>query len=166
MDQREGWTARRSPRLAGYDYGQVGLCFVTICIWDREPLLGEVSDAGVQLSSAGRVVQNAWASLPLRFPTIDLDAFVIMPDHVHGIVILGSNPELPPATPTPTLSAIIRAFKSLSGLDRNHVLGGAGRPFWHRSFYDRIIRNERELTIVRRYIADHPVQSRRTATLS
>lgn len=119
MERREEWVARRSPRLVGYDYGQAGLYLVTICTWNREPVLGEAGDFGVRLSAAGLAVEQAWAALPRRYPSVSLDTFVIMPDYIHGIVVLGGDPDLPPAIPMPTLSAVIRTFKSVSGIAGN-----------------------------------------------
>src|SRR5262245_22003017 len=103
------WQARRSPRLSGFDYSQPGLYFVTVCTWRREPLLGEVVASDMHLSQAGRAALEAWDALPLRFPVVELDAFVFMPNHIHGILILGSNPDLSPAIARPSLAAVMRA---------------------------------------------------------
>jgi putative transposase len=169
MERRAGWIGRRSPRLVGYDYGQPALYFVTICTWLREPVLGEVVDSSIRLSLAERSEEEVWQALPLRFQAIDLDAFVIMPDHVHGIIVLGTEPDVPPATATakakPTLSAVLRVFTSVSGIAGNRAIDRAGQPFWQRSFYDRIIRNERELTAIRRYIEDNPSRWATVATV-
>ena len=155
MGQARPRPARRSPRLSGYDYSQAALYFVTVCTWAREPVLGEVVDGGVRLSPAGQATEAAWDTLPQRFPAVALDAFSVMPNHVHGIVVLGGDPDLPPDT-TPTLAAVMRAFKSVSGIAGNRALGRTGRPFWQRSYHDRIIRNPRELALIRRYIDDNP----------
>jgi putative transposase len=82
---------RRSIRLRGYDYSQSGLYFLTVCARQREPVLGEVIDGTMWLNEAGVVMQDAWEALPDRFRTIALDAFVVMPNHVHGIVVLGAT---------------------------------------------------------------------------
>lgn len=147
--------ARRSPRLVGYDYNQPGLYFVTMCTYGREPTLGEAEVGAIRLSSAGVVVQLTWEQLPDRFPGLELDAFVIMPNHIHGVVTLGSGPDMPSVEP-PSLNQVIRAFKSISGIAGNAALGRIGQPFWQRSYHDRIIRNERELALIRAYIADNP----------
>jgi putative transposase len=152
------WQARRSPRLAGFDYSQPGLYFVTICTWDREPLLGQVVASEVQLSQAGRAALEAWDALPLRFPAVDLDAFVVMPTHVHGILVLGGDPDLSPDIARPNLAAVMRAFKSISGIEGNRTLGRTNQPFWQRSYHDRIVRNARELALIRQYIADNPAR--------
>jgi putative transposase len=79
---------RRSVRLQGYDYAQAGAYFVTICTQDRECSLGKVVDGEMALSDAGRMVQSVWEGLPGRFPTVELDQFVVMPNHIHGILVL------------------------------------------------------------------------------
>ena len=79
---------RRSIRLRGYDYSQVGAYFVTVCTQDRTCLFGEVAGDQARLNEVGRFVQAEWDRLTDRFPTIELDTFVVMPNHVHGIVII------------------------------------------------------------------------------
>ena len=147
---------RRSPRLASYDYAQAGVYFVTICTWQREAVLGSVTAAAMVPTSAGSVVEQAWNALPLRFPAVALDAFALMPDHVHGILVLGGQPVVPDDTGRPSLSEVIRAFKSVSGIAGNRALARTGQPFWQRSYHDRIVRNDRELALIRRYIEENP----------
>ena len=84
---------RRSLRLDGYDYAQVGAYFVTVCTQDRACLLGDVAGEEVQLSDAGRMAQEAWQALPGRFSGMELDAFVVMPNHVHGIIVIPGRGE-------------------------------------------------------------------------
>ena len=152
------WQARRSPRLAGFDYSQPGLYFVTVCTWGREPLLGEVIASEVQLSRTGRAALEAWEALPLRFPAVALDAFVVMPTHVHGILVLGGDPDRSPDIARPDLAAVMRAFKSISGIQGNRALGRTNQPLWQRGYHDHIIRNARELDLIRQYIADNPAR--------
>ena len=156
MGRVRSWEARRSPRLVGYDYRQAGAYFVTVCTWGREPLLGEVVGGEMQLDAAGHAVQRAWETLPRRFPGVDLDAFVVMPNHVHGVLVLGGDPSLPPSIPTPSLSAVLRAFKSVAAIEGHRALDRAGQAFWQRSYHDHIIRNNRALEQIRRYIVDNP----------
>jgi len=82
---------RRSIRLKGYDYSQAGAYFVTICTQDRACLFGKVVNGEMRLNDAGRMVLAEWNMLPERFPHVVLDAFVVMPNHVHGIVVI-TNP--------------------------------------------------------------------------
>lgn len=79
---------RRSIRLSGYDYGQAGAYFVTICAQDRANRFGVIADGTMRMNDAGRMVHDAWDGLPSHYPGVDVDAFVVMPDHVHGIIIL------------------------------------------------------------------------------
>ena len=72
-------------RLPHYDYSQAGAYFVTICVQRRECLLGEIKDGGMYLNEQGKVVKDCWYNLPRHYPNIELDAFVIMPNHVHGV---------------------------------------------------------------------------------
>ncbi|MFN4294850.1 MAG: transposase, partial [Thermoflexales bacterium] len=89
---------RRSIRLKGYDYSQAGAYFITIVAQDRACLFGEVVDGEMRLNDAGRMVWDEWNALPDRFPGLELDAFVVMPNHVHGIIVLtGSAPDDAPA---------------------------------------------------------------------
>jgi putative transposase len=80
--------SRRSFRLQGYDYAQAGAYFVTICTQNRACLFGEVADGTSRLNPAGQLVATFWNEMPLRFPEIEMDAFVVMPNHVHGIIVL------------------------------------------------------------------------------
>jgi REP element-mobilizing transposase RayT len=79
---------RRSIRLKGYDYSQAGAYFVTICTQDRACLFGEVVDGEMRLNDVGRMVVAEWERLPERFPDVALDAFVVMPNHIHGIIVI------------------------------------------------------------------------------
>jgi len=82
---------RRSIRLQGYDYTQAGAYFVTICVEHRECLFGEIADGDVRLSKCGQIVQTHWENIPHHFPNVELDAFVIMPNHLHGIVVIADD---------------------------------------------------------------------------
>ncbi len=79
---------RRSIRLRGYDYSQPGAYFITICTETRKCLFGEISDGGILLSAFGRIVDEEWHRTIQIRPTVVLDAFSIMPNHVHGIIVL------------------------------------------------------------------------------
>ncbi len=157
---------RRSTRLKGYDYSGAGAYFITICTHGRECLFGEVMDGAMRLNDTGRAVQAEWARLPERFQSVDLDEFVVMPNHVHGIIHVGAllaAPLLVPpgqgaASSAPTLGDILRAFKSISAIAVNRLLGRSGRSLWQRNYYEHIIRNEHELARAREYIANNPLQ--------
>src|SRR5215217_5958729 len=165
---------RQSTRWRGYDYSQPGAYFVTICVEGRASLLGRVVDGRMELNDLGRVVWRVWEELPERFSTIMPDAFVVMPNHVHGVVILGARDPATAAVneqdracpvPTgdahvaaPTLGAVIGAFKSLTGIACNGLLGRSGQPFWQERFYDHVVRNDAALERVRAYIENNPAR--------
>jgi putative transposase len=145
---------RRSIRLRGYDYSQAGAYFVTACTHNREALLAA--------EAIQRAVVSAWQALPERFPSVALDEFVIMPNHVHGIVILttdaavqGSASRAP--TGRPTLGDVVLAFKSASAIAANGMLHRTGQPFWQRNYYEHVVRDEDELNRVRQYIQENPL---------
>jgi REP element-mobilizing transposase RayT len=85
-DSTDSGRKRRSIRLQGYDYSQAGAYFITICTRDRGCLFGDMVDGQMQLNEAGQIIQSVWDGLPQFYEGIDLDAFVIMPNHVHGII--------------------------------------------------------------------------------
>ena len=97
MNHHPGIRRRHSIRLKGYDYSQPGAYFVTIVTQDRLCLFGDVIGGTVRLNGAGRLAQAAWERLPCRFPGIDLDAFVVMPNHIHGIIAINGPVGAPPA---------------------------------------------------------------------
>ena len=140
---------RRSIRLPGYDYSQPGAYFVTICTDNRE--------LSLQAHEVEEAVRLVWLGLPARFPRVVLDELVIMPNHLHGIIILALTAAgKGAASGAPTLGQIIRAFKSLAAIEANGILGSSGRPFWQRNYYEHVIRDEDELNIIRQYIRDNP----------
>jgi REP-associated tyrosine transposase len=127
---------------------------VTGCIEGRECLLGEVSNNTVHLSPAGQTVARAWEDLPKHYPHVRLDAFVVMPNHIHGVLELQ---ELEAVRRHP-LPEVLPAFKSFSSRRINKRRGTPGVPVWQRDFHDRIIRDQEELEAIRRYIAENPAK--------
>lgn len=160
-------TNRRRPlRLQGFDYSKEGAYFVTICTQNRAYLFSDVVDGAMHLNDAGRLVQTVWDGLSQRFPTIELDAFVVMPNHIHGILfIVGAGLALPlkgaassaPTRSRPhTLGNVLRAFKSISAIGVNRALSRSGQPLWQRNYYEHVIRSEESLNCIRGYIATNP----------
>lgn len=172
---------RRSIRLKGYDYTQAGAYFINICTWQRECLFGDIVDNEMQLSRYGETVRFNWHYLPKRYPHVILDAFVIMPNHVHGIIFLTENANNMHgvgtgleiildrkrnfyAQPAPTkstikrhgLSEVIRGFKTFSARRINQLRYMTDVPVWQRNYYERIIRNEESLQKIRQYIINNP----------
>ena len=170
---------RRSIRLRHHDYASPGAYFVTVCVQHRACLLGDVLGETVRLSEAGRIVQAAWDDLPEHYPHVALDAFVVMPNHIHGILCIldggnatdGDGPDrrgLINQTPTwilmntrgDSLGKIVRRFKAQA--TRHIRLGGSPAFAWQRTYWERVLRDQRELDCARRYIRDNPLP--RTAT--
>ena len=145
MKYRPQGLHRRSIRLQGFDYSQAGAYFITICTHNRALFL--------QAERVQEVVRSAWHDLPVRFPSVVLDEFVIMPNHVHGIISLRGA-----ASGAPTLGRVVRAFKSVSAITANEALGRSGQPFWQRNYYEHVIRDEEELNAVRRYVRENPLR--------
>ena len=157
--------SRRSVRLKDYDYSQQGAYFVTICAKNRACLFGEIVDGAMCLNQSGESIQRIWYELPNRYTNLDLDAFILMPNHLHGIVVLTDNaavgaPLAAPfpgrASPAPTLGGIVRTFKSISAMLLHRLLSRKGRPLWQRNYYEHIIRNEKSLNAIRDYILNNP----------
>ncbi|TMB71109.1 MAG: transposase [Chloroflexi bacterium] len=134
---------RRSIRLHGFDYSLSGAYFLTICTYERECLL--VSEALVH------AVQSEWRALPERFATVRPDEFVVMPNHVHGVLLLNEEE----ASAKIPLGQEVSAFKSLTAIQCNRMLGRAHRPFWQRNYFERVVRNDDEFKRVRQYIRDN-----------
>lgn len=147
---------RRPLRLPHYDYSQPGAYFLTIVTRGREPMLGDVEDGRFRPTGAGTIVGDEWHALSIRFSSVILDAFVIMPNHVHAILILIDS-ERGAASSAPTLGKIVRAFKSTSARRANRMLGRSGKV-WQRSYFERITRSDRELDAIRRYIEENPIR--------
>lgn len=154
---------RRSYRLKGYDYASLGAYFVTICTKDRRPLFDH--------PDIRAIAERCWLEIPQHHGGAELDTWVIMPDHLHGIVFFtGEGVQLNAPTTTrdstdsystmsPThdsLGAVIRTFKAaVTTLCRR---GGNQEFGWQRSYYDRVIRDEGELERTREYIEQNPLQ--------
>ena len=162
-----GLPVRRSIRLRGHDYREAGAYFVTVCTLRRACLFGEIVDDHLQLSPIGEIVAAAWTSTPGHFPGIDLDAVVVMPNHVHGIILIvdsvgakhASPLHIPPRGTSPgSLAAIIQSFKSAATLAVNRSRGRPGFTLWQRGYYEHVIRDDEELNRLRRYIEENPMR--------
>ena len=156
---------RRSIRLQGYDYTKIGAYFVTICTFQREALFGDVIDGQMQLNRIGQIITSLWQAIPHHFPNVKLDEFVLMPNHLHGIVIIAkqemqansTNKELvPQGTKSNSLGAIIQNFKSISTRKINRINHNTGNPIWQRNYYEQIIEDDRTFQNIRQYITDNP----------
>lgn len=166
---------RKQTRLTHYNYAQAGCFFVTVCIHRRRDILGKIFNGKFLPSAAGKLAEASWHDLPAHHELLHLDAFVVMPNHVHGIVVL----EWAPAgdagvAPTKLRNAEDHPDRSRPGPDRDSLGAVIGSykaavsrrlrwrathrsPLWQRSFFDRVIRTERELGVIREYIANNPL---------
>jgi putative transposase len=149
---------RRSIRLRDYDYAQAGAYFVTICVQDRALLFGEVANDVMVLSDIGQVAQQAWLDLPGHFENIELEAFAIMPNHMHGILLIMDTGDTMVGAQSGSLSAILQNYNSVTTRKINRMRDLAGKTVWQRNYHERIIRDQRELEAKRDYIASNPLQ--------
>jgi REP element-mobilizing transposase RayT len=169
---------RRSLRLPGVAYASPGAYFVTICAFQRHCLFGQVVDGVVNLNRFGRLVETEWLRSPDIRREIELDAFVVMPNHLHGIVwIVGTDQTAAGArgpSPLPTsnissgqpvrgpspksLGAFVAGFKSTVTKQINQLRVTPGQPVWQRNYWERVVRDERALHAIRRYIQNNPIR--------
>ena len=168
---------RHSIRLQGFDYTQPGGYFVTICTYERRNLFGRVVDGRMQLNRYGEIVREEWFRTAEIRPYVVLraDEFVVMPNHVHGIIwIVRDESEDPagaigpiapaggnvrPRGPAPhSLGAIVGQFKSVVSRRINLLRGTPGGPVWQRNYWERVVRSWHSLERIRRYIAENPVR--------
>ena len=156
---------RRSIRLPAYNYAQAGAYFVTIVTYQRECAFGEIMAGQMRVNEIGAVVREEWLRYAEIRGEIALDDYVIMPNHVHGIVIIrdvgahGHAP-LPVRTrqrPARSLGSFVAGYKAAATRRINEIRGTAGVPVWQRNYYDRVIRDEEELNRIRQYIIDNPL---------
>ncbi|MBN2041380.1 MAG: transposase [Spirochaetes bacterium] len=171
---------RKNNRLKHYDYSMGGWYFVTICAKDKKnifdeyqnivgtglaPVLNEntenndLNNTIIRLSKLGQIIEKQWNSIPGQNKNIELDQYVIMPNHIHGILIINKRTG---ASPVPTVSNIIGSFKSKTSVEylnyvKSNNLNVSGQ-IWQRSFYDHVIRNEKSLHNIREYIINNPAE--------
>lgn len=154
---RESVTSRL--RLRDHDYSDAGTYYVTICTMGRACLFGDVRDGEVVLNDAGVVIDSWWRTIPNRFDGIWLDALVVMPNHLHGIIALGADPTA--IDNANTLGDIIGWFKNRTVTDYGLGVRTLGWPryngkLWQTSYYEHIIRSDAALERIRRYIDNNP----------
>ena len=145
---------RRKPlRLKYHNYSQHHAYYVTVCVRGRECVLSKVKDDKVLLSKYGEIVKQQWLWLSEKYPYVKLDKFVVMPNHFHGILTIDDNNE-----ESMSLGQLVGAFKTTSSKAINQLKQISGKPFWQRSFYERVIRNEKEFQDIQEYIVNNPLQ--------
>ncbi len=163
---------RKQIRLKNYDYANNGYYFITIGSKNKENIFGEYNKCvgeglassrnNIQLSKIGKIIDKQWNDIPNQCNNIELDEYIVMPNHIHGILIVNKNDinKREGASPSPTISNIIGSFKSKCSIGylkyiKQNNLDISGQ-IWQRSFYDHVIRNERSLNAVREYISNNP----------
>lgn len=142
---------RKRLRLPAYDYTGVGPYFITVCTHGREILFGAVTDDEMRLNTVGDIVAATWRDLPSHYAGTQLDEFVVMPNHVHGILLINQDDES-----RHRLSELVRSFKSFSTRRVNEFRGTVGMALWQRGYYEHVIRNETSLEQIRRYVVSNP----------
>jgi len=160
---------RRSIRLKEHDYSQAGAYFFTACVKNKEYLFGEIAGGEMQLNTYGEIVKEEWCRSEKIRCEIGLDEFVIMPNHIHGIVWLGihsfsecspvrAHGRAPLQRKPRSLGSFIAGFKSSTAKHINASRTTPGAPVWQRNYYERVVRNDRELAKIREYILTNPIQ--------
>jgi REP element-mobilizing transposase RayT len=174
---------RQSIRLPGYDYSQLGAYFVTLCTHERACLFGEIIDGVMHPNPLAEIVREQWFHTAMMRPNVRLydSEFVVMPNHIHGIIwildafgTIGAtvgatcwspllqdiprppNPKQPNGPKSGSIGAILAGFKSATTKRINQQRGTPGLPVWQRNYYEHIIRNETTLNQIRQYILDNP----------
>ncbi len=160
---------KNSNRLQGYNYSQPGAYFATVCACNRQNLFGEVVNDRMELSAAGIFARQCWQEIPQHFPGVALDEFVIMPNHVQGIIIINNDKNgsvgvqhVEPGrlsnfqhVAPGSLGAIVRGFKS--AVTRWFHANTQIKTVWQRNFYDHVVRDESEMNRIRMYIRQNPI---------
>jgi putative transposase len=144
---------RRSIRLRGYDYAQEGAYFITLCTHERECLFGEIHDSVVNLNPIGEIALHELLQLPEIHPYLELDYFVIMPNHIHAILVIDSK-----NSAHATIGEIIRRYKIYSAKAINKARDTVGATVWQHGFYEHIIRSEAMLNATREDIEANPAK--------
>jgi REP element-mobilizing transposase RayT len=166
---------RRSIRLKGYDYSGAGAYFVTLCTRNCESLFGEIVKGEMVPSELGQIVLRYCEKLAVRYSHAELDAFVLMPNHVHGIIVMADVRQIHDARavgaihelPLPNrrlhrrrmlIPRIVGWFKMNTARRINEQRHTPGLPVWQRNYFEHIIRNEDGLNLIREYIFNNPLR--------
>lgn len=162
---------RRSIRLKEYDYSRAGAYFVTVCIKNKVQLLGEIIHREMLLSKIGKVAEKCWNEIPIHYPRVQLDKYIVMPNHIHGIIRIIDDVGAEDFQPLQQTQSKINQFqkiipKSLGSIIRGFKIGITKwcnqckyeRFAWQRNYHEHIIRNEEELNRIREYIVNNPLR--------
>ena len=156
---------RRSIRLKGYDYSRNGAYFITVCAQNRTCFFGNIKQGEMILNDAGKMAQDIWIEIPEYYDGIEINAFQIMPNHIHGIIIVGAGPRACPDNDISqkglSLPDVVHRFKTLTTkkyIDgvKQHDWQPFDRKLWQRNYHEHIIRDEQSLHKIREYIMNNP----------
>jgi REP element-mobilizing transposase RayT len=154
---------RRSIRLKDFDYAGHGAYFITTVTHERRPLFGRVVRNDVELGPLGELVRDEWLRTADLRSYVRLDQFVIMPNHIHGIVFIEEPNAHASASAFGSMQggsvgAIVRAFKSASTRRIREQLDQPELVVWQRNYFERVVRSESHLNVVRQYVIDNPIK--------
>lgn len=155
---------RQSIRLKEYDYSQAGAYFVTLCTLNRECLFGSITESKMILNTIGKIVIDSWVWLAEQYDYVTLDESIVMPNHLHGIIVIGDqrHPTAGGSLVRPymgkqkSLGELVGAFKTVSTKKTNQMRSTQGARLWQRNYYEHVIRNDEEMNRVREYISYNP----------
>jgi putative transposase len=158
----------KSLRLPYRSYAEPGIYYVTICAHKNACVFGSIQNGSVSLTPLGDFVHEHWQVIPSHFPKAKLHAFIVMPSHLHGLIELAGQPTSPTAeirprkfdldaVPVGSLPAIVRSFKAIVARRAHLELGFSG-DVWHRNYFERIIRDARELSNATQYVLENPAK--------
>ena len=161
--------SRKVIRLREYDYSQAGGYFITICTYNREYLFGQVVNYQMMLNKTGETVKRWWLKLEDKFINVKLDNYVVMPNHIHGIIVVIEKDKVGAIHELPLQSGMmlrrqmlipktIGYFKMNSAKYINRLRDAMGYPLWQRNYYEHVIRNENELDRITEYIQNNPLK--------
>jgi REP element-mobilizing transposase RayT len=148
-----------TTRLKNWDYSNIGYYFVTNCIHEHKCILGHIQDDFMILNNNGSIVSTCLDNLRDYYPNMLVDQYVVMPNHVHMIIFIHTSPSETGWKPVSTdrikyhgLSEIVRGFKTYTSKNINKLRGTKGTPVWQKRFYERVIRDEKQLNSIREYV--------------
>ena len=158
---------RKTNRLREYDYSQNGAYFITICVQNRHEILCKIVGEGSALprnrtnarpetilTSLGNIVDEYIRMIPEKYPNVQIDTYVIMPDHVHMVLVINHGR----ADPAPTIGNIMGWFKYATTKQIAHCWNTFDNHFWQRSYHDHVIRNDNEYYAICQYIDENPMR--------
>ena len=148
---------RKSIRLRFFDYSQPNAYFVTICTRNRACLFGRIINDAMHLNNVGRIAHDIWERISSHFPGVILDEWVVMPNHIHGIIIIADSVGGAASRRSP-VSVVVGSYKSAVAKRIGNLKGTPAGSVWQRGYYDHVIRNPAAMDRIRRYIAENPAR--------